>query len=154
MYYMIYQSNTRIFYLKVNRCRGNNPKHDIIKHLLTPDLRWFKIKKQGKKRQYHWAYQLLLSPHKPNAHRFYIEVKGIITKKYTIQSVAIYNSLQDTICQFNGFTYKTLGHTHPGIYTAAEMNEYIPCKKGVELERNLSFNLLIINHDNHWETRT
>ena len=66
---------------------------------------------------------------------------GIMTKKYTIQAVAIYNSLQDTICQFNGFTYKTLGHTHPGIYTAADMGEYSPYKKGMELERNFSFNL-------------
>ena len=32
-------------------------------------------------------------------------------------------------------TYKTLGHTYPGIYTAAEMGENIPPKKGMELER-------------------
>ena len=38
-------------------------------------------------------------------------------------------------------TYENLGHTHHGIYTAAEMGEYSPSKKGVELERNFSFTL-------------
>ena len=38
-------------------------------------------------------------------------------------------------------TYKTLGHTYPGIYTASEMGEYSPSKKGMELERNFSFTL-------------
>ena len=62
--------------------------------------------------------------------------------------------------------YKTLGHTHPGIYTAAEMGEYIQPNKGVELEMNLSLTLSIINPEislethknfilkNNWETRT
>ena len=39
------------------------------------------------------------------------------------------------------FTYKTLGHTHYGIYTASEMVEYSSSKKGMELERNFSFNI-------------
>ena len=30
-------------------------------------------------------------------------------------------------------TYKTLGHTQPGIYTAAEMGEYSKSKKGMEM---------------------
>ena len=38
-------------------------------------------------------------------------------------------------------TYKTLGHTHHGIYTASEMGEYSLSKKGMKLERNFSFNL-------------
>ena len=41
-------------------------------------------------------------------------------------------------------TYETLGHTHPRISTAAEMVEYSPSKKGMELESNLSFTLSII----------
>ena len=28
-------------------------------------------------------------------------------------------------------TYETLGHTHPGISTEAEMGEYSPTKKGL-----------------------
>ena len=36
-------------------------------------------------------------------------------------------------------TYKTLGHTHPGIFTSAEMGQHSPYKKGMELERNFSF---------------
>ena len=35
--------------------------------------------------------------------------------------------------------YKTLGHTHPGIYTASTMVEYTKSKTGMELEMNLSF---------------
>ena len=46
---------------------------------------------------------------------------------------------------FYEVTYKTLGHTHPGISTASEMVEYIPSKKGVELERYLLLNLSIIH---------
>ena len=38
-------------------------------------------------------------------------------------------------------TYKTIGHTHTGIYTAAEMGEYSTSKKGMELERNFPFTL-------------
>ena len=38
-------------------------------------------------------------------------------------------------------TSNTLGQTYPGIYTEAEIDEYSPSKKGVELERNLSFTL-------------
>ena len=36
---------------------------------------------------------------------------------------------------------KKLGHTHPGISTTAEMGEYIPLKKSMELERNFSLTL-------------
>ena len=40
MYYMIYQSDTYTYIdLKFNQFRGNNPKHDITKHIVTPDLR-------------------------------------------------------------------------------------------------------------------
>ena len=35
--------------------------------------------------------------------------------------------------------YETLGNTHPGIYTTADMVEYSPSKKVVELESNFSF---------------
>ena len=42
-------------------------------------------------------------------------------------------------------TYKTLGHTQPEISTAADMGEYIPPKKGMELESNLSLTLSSIN---------
>ena len=38
-------------------------------------------------------------------------------------------------------TYGTLGHTHPGSYNAENMGVYIPSNKGMELERNFSFNL-------------
>ena len=41
--------------------------------------------------------------------------------------------------------YKTLGHTHPVIVIAEEKGGYSPSKKLVELERNLSLTLLIIN---------
>ena len=62
-------------------------------------------------------------------------------------------------------TYETLFHTHPVIYTAAEMVEYSPYKKGWELERNFSFTLSsikerslephkIFDPENHGETRT
>ena len=34
--------------------------------------------------------------------------------------------------------YENLCHTHSGIYTAAEISEYIQYKKGMELERNFS----------------
>ena len=42
-------------------------------------------------------------------------------------------------------TNKTIGHTHPVIYTAADMGEYSPPKKGMELEMNLSLKLSSIN---------
>ena len=42
-------------------------------------------------------------------------------------------------------TYKTLGHAHPVISTTAEMGEYGPYKKGMELESNLSLTLSSIN---------
>ena len=51
-------------------------------------------------------------------------------------------------------TYETIGHTYPVIYTAAEMGEYSPSKKGMKLERNFSFTLSSISTENHWETRT
>ena len=35
----------RILDIKVNQFRGNNPEHDITKHLFTPDFRWCKRKK-------------------------------------------------------------------------------------------------------------
>ena len=38
-------------------------------------------------------------------------------------------------------TYKTLVHTQPEISTAADMGEYIPPKKRMELESNLSLTL-------------
>ena len=42
-------------------------------------------------------------------------------------------------------TYKTLGHTHPGISTAAKMGEYTPPKKGMELGSNALGNLSSIH---------
>ena len=42
-------------------------------------------------------------------------------------------------------TYKTLGHTHSGIFTAVEICEYIPPKKEIELERDDLLNLSSIN---------
>ena len=33
-------------------------------------------------------------------------------------------------------TYETLDHTNPGLYTAAEMGENSPPKKGMESERD------------------
>ena len=66
--------------LKVNQFRGNNPEHDITKQLFIPYLMLFKRNKRKNNRQYHWAYQLLLSPNKPITHWFYIEVMGIMTK--------------------------------------------------------------------------
>ena len=39
------------------------------------------------------------------------------------------------------FTYKTLGRTRPGIFTAAEKCKYRPPKKVMELEINLLLNL-------------
>ena len=33
-------------------------------------------------------------------------------------------------------TYKTLGHTHPKMYTAEGMGKHSSHKKGMELERN------------------
>ena len=42
-------------------------------------------------------------------------------------------------------TYETLGHTQPGIVTAADKVKCIPHKKGMELEGNLLFNLSSIH---------
>ena len=51
------------------------------------------------------------------------------------------------------FTYKNLGHTHTGTSTAAEMGEYSPHKKGMELERDYLLTLssinLLISLENH-----
>ena len=48
--------------------------------------------------------------------------------------------------------YETLGHTHTEISTAEDMGEYIPPKKGVELESNLSLTLSVINLEISLET--
>ena len=37
-------------------------------------------------------------------------------------------------------TYKTISHTNPEFFTAAEMGEYTSSKKGMESKRNLSLN--------------
>ena len=37
--------------------------------------------------------------------------------------------------------YENLCHKHYGIYTAAEISEYIQYKKGMELEMNFSLTL-------------
>ena len=49
-------------------------------------------------------------------------------------------------------TYKNLGHTHPGISTAEDMGEYIPPKKGMELERDSLLTLSSINPEISLET--
>ena len=46
-------------------------------------------------------------------------------------------------------TCETLGHTHPVIYTAVYMGEYIPSKKGIKLERTFLFTLSSIIPENH-----
>ena len=43
-----------------------------------------------------------------------------------------------TVCDV---TYKNLGHKNPGIYTVAEMSEYSPPKKGMDLESNFALTL-------------
>ena len=48
-------------------------------------------------------------------------------------------------------TYKTLGHTHPRIYTVADMGKYSPPHKGMELERYSFWNLLGINTERSLE---
>ena len=61
-------------------------------------------------------------------------------------------------------TYENLSYTHPVIYTAAKMGEYIPSKKRMKMKRNLSFTLSstkerslephkICHPENNWETR-
>ena len=42
-------------------------------------------------------------------------------------------------------TYETLGHKHPRISTTADMDEYIPPKKGMELDRDSLLTLSSIN---------
>ena len=49
-------------------------------------------------------------------------------------------------------TYETLGHTHSGIYTEADMGEYSPPKKGMESERGYLLTLSIINPERSLET--
>ena len=49
-------------------------------------------------------------------------------------------------------TYKTLGHTHPVISTAADMGEYSPPNKWMELERYSLLNLSSINPEILLET--
>ena len=49
-------------------------------------------------------------------------------------------------------TYKNVGHTQPEISTAADMGEYIPPKKRMELESNLSLTLSSINTEISLET--
>ena len=49
-------------------------------------------------------------------------------------------------------TYINLGHTNPLMSTAAEMGEYSPSDKGMELERNFSLTLSIINPEISLET--
>ena len=46
-----------------------------------------------------------------------------------------------------GVTYKTLGHTHPGIYIGAKTSEYSPSKKG-NPERSLETHK-IFHPENH-----
>ena len=65
----------------------------------------------------------------------------IMTKTCTICEITIYNSLQLYHISVYGTTHKTLGHTHPGIVTATEKVEYSPPTKGMESERNFSFDL-------------
>ena len=50
-------------------------------------------------------------------------------------------------------TYETLGHTHPGISTAAEMGEYSMPTKGVKLERYSLLTLSCIKLVRSLETR-
>ena len=49
-------------------------------------------------------------------------------------------------------TYKTLVHTHPVIYIAAQMGEYSATKKVMELERNYLLTLQSINPEISLET--
>ena len=49
-------------------------------------------------------------------------------------------------------TYKTLGLTHPGNSTAADMGEYILPNKGMEWESYFSLTLSIINSERSLET--
>ena len=69
---------------------------------ICPLLRWGDLKesREIKKRKYYWYYQLILISHKRIHHEFYIEIMGITTKTYTILEVAIYTSLQRSICHF------------------------------------------------------
>ena len=53
---------------------------------------------------------------------------------------------------FYDITYKTIGHTYPVISTEADMGEYSPPKKWVQLERNLSLTLTIITPERSLET--
>ena len=55
-----------------------------------------------------------------------------MTKTYTIGAVAIYTSLQPFIHQFMILHFKNLGHTHPGINTAAYKGEDGQPKKDTE----------------------
>ena len=48
--------------------------------------------------------------------------------------------------------YKKLGHTHPVISNATKMGEHSPHKKEVELERDYSLILSIINPERSLET--
>ena len=50
---------------------------------------------------------------------------------------------------FYYITYKTLGHTHTGIFTAADKDQYNAPKKYVKLEINYLCILSIIHPENH-----
>ena len=70
-----------------------------------------KERKEINKRQYHWGYQLLFIPKKPDSRWFYIGVMRIMTKTCTIRAVAIYTSIQVSICQFMMLHKKTRSQT-------------------------------------------
>ena len=48
--------------------------------------------------------------------------------------------------------YKTLGHTHTGIYTAEDMGEYVSPRIGMELKRSYLSTLPSINIERSLET--
>ena len=85
----------RIFDLKFNQFRGNNPEHNTKIHMFTKYLRCRRRKKTS-----HCSYKLIFSPDKPITCWFYIEVMLVITKSWTFFADAIYNSLQPITCQF------------------------------------------------------
>ena len=49
-------------------------------------------------------------------------------------------------------TYETISHTHPGISTVADMVEYSPHNKGIELENYSLLTLSGINPERSLET--
>ena len=112
---------------KVNCFRVDNPAQNITNHLFIHHFIFRKNKTTTK--MTHWDHQIILRPHKPITQWLYIEVMGIMTKKYTISAVAIYTHLQPIIHKFTTLHTKPWAiHTQELILKHRRVNTSYPRK--------------------------